>query len=106
MAHWILKQYIFIQLQGMFWLTDFSKNILTSRRGEFSYGGLVIIGIVGILYIANPKMFHDFFEYMIDMFFDALHSAFGDNPEADFGKGQKGDAESPLTDGIRLPGQE
>lgn len=106
MLDWILEKYLLLQIKVSCYLNLFVSNLIQSKKGEFSYGGLIIIGILCIIYIANPKMFHDFFKYMTDTFFDALHSAFGDNPESDFGTGQKGDVKNPLEDGIRLPGQE
>ena len=106
MISWFFEKYLFIQVIAITYFSCLIKDLVKSSKGEFSYGGLILIGIVCIIYIANPKMFHDFLKYMIDAFFDALHSAFGDDPGSDFGTGKKGDADNPLEDGIRLPGQE
>jgi len=81
-------------------------SIINSESGDTPYQLLLIGLFIGVLYIAMPGMFHNFFNYIIDFFFDALHTGFGTDPDAKFGSGKKGNAEDPIWDGITLPGSE
>lgn len=91
-------QIIFLAVKQLYYL-------IKTETGEGPYQFLLIALVVGILFIAMPGTIIDFVKYIIDFFFDALHSAFGDDPSSSLGSGQKGDASNPLFDGIKLPGQ-
>lgn len=85
-----------------FWREKFYPAFC-SEKAEGNIGPIIGIFILVVIYLASPDLIHNFIQTLIDMVFDALHSAFGTGDDSPFGTKEGGDGSVGKNGKINVP---